>query len=529
MTQTLKIILCALTAVLAPCVGNATIFFENTGLTNGWTTLWHEDQGSLLETNNPTYKGPSAVRCRTVYRPTYRGRYHTELRKGGMAALGMDRYYGFAFYLPANWEFDDQSYNIQQFIASVDGCSGGQPATMTHLYGHSLITRLVTGPDGCTRTAHPLTVTTNVTAGVWHTIVFHGNWQATNTGVFEFWYDGVRKINQQNVETIPNDNTVFNLAVGNYSNGWHDDGTNVGTQNIRDVYIDHVRVTDSYAEADPSAWIGPADGGQFALSISTSADNLTQGSNIVYNVLAVPFNGFSSNVSLSIRGVPTNVTAVFNPTVVVPTHASTLTLTAGSNAVPGNYTLSVIGTGGSQPATNTLTLTIVPAAAMVDTFVVATDNAWVLRSANTTVETVLSPEILQVKRLSDSNTRIFYLRFNLGTFLNSHSVPSLTQAKLHLYIPTATSGAGSLSAYGLLDDFNGTNGVDSLWKSSSMTWNNQPAKSAAPDDISISSTSLPNTNTTALLGNTSIPGTAGEMVVTLDPTNVIDFLTNDSN
>lgn len=529
MNRIRKAFLCALTIALVSGAGHANIYFENTGLTNGWTTLWHEDQGSLLETNNPTYKGPSAVRCRTVYRSTYRGRYHTELRKGGMAALGMDRFYGFAFYLPANWEFDDQSYNIQQFIASVDGCSGGQPATMTHLYGRSLITRIVTGPDGCTRTSHPLTVTTNVTPGVWHTIVFHGNWQATNTGVFEFWYDGVRKVNQQNVETIPNDNTVFNLAVGNYSNGWHDDGTNVGTQTIRDVYIDHVRVADSYAEADPTAWSGPADGGQFALSINTSADSLTQGSNIVYNVLVVPFNGFSSNVTLSIHGVPTNVTATFNPAVVTPTHTSTLTLTAASNAVPGNYTLSVIGTGGSQPATNTLILTIVPAAAMVDTFVVATDNAWVLRSAGTTAETVLSPEVLQVKRLADSNTRISYLRFNLATFLNSHSAASLAQAKLHLYIPTATASAGSLSVYGLRDNFNGANGVDAAWTSTGMTWNNQPAKSASPNDISTSSTSLPNTNTTVLLGSTGIPGTAGEMIVTLDLTNAINFLTNDSN
>src|SRR6185369_1867718 len=83
----------------------ATVYFENTGTTNGWTTLWHEDQGSLLQTNSPTYKGPEAVRARTIYRPTYRGRYHTELRKSGMAALGQDRYYGFAFYLPPDWEF----------------------------------------------------------------------------------------------------------------------------------------------------------------------------------------------------------------------------------------------------------------------------------------------------------------------------------------------------------------------------------------------------------------------------------------
>src|SRR5581483_2880743 len=267
---------------------------------------WHEDKGSLLVTNTPTYKGPTAVRCRTIYDPGYSGRYHTEMRKSGMAALGMDRYYGFAFYLPADWEFDNQNYNLQQFIANVNGCSGGQPTTMTRVYGHSLNTRIVTGPDGCTRTAQYITVTTDVTPGAWHTIVIHGNWQATNTGVFEFWYDGARKINKQNIPTIPNDDTVFNFAVGNYSTSWHDDGYMLGTQGTRDIYIDHVRVADTYAEANPAGWFETATNGQFALNVTASSDGVAPGSNVVYNVLVVPYNGFSSNVTLNVSGLPPN-------------------------------------------------------------------------------------------------------------------------------------------------------------------------------------------------------------------------------
>lgn len=504
----------------------ATIYFENTGTTNGWTTLWHE-RGNLLQTNSPTYKGPTAVRCETIYSATYGGRYHTELRKSGMAALGMDRYYGFAFYLPPNWEFDPQNYNIQQFIANVSGCSGGQPATMTRVNGHSLITRIVTGPDGCTRTAENMTVVTNVTAGVWHTIVLHGNWQATNTGVFEFWYDGVRKINKTGVPTIPNDDTVFNLAVGNYSNGWHDDGYMVGTQGTRDIYIDHVRVTDNYAEADPAAWFGPADNGQFAMSVNASADSLTPGSNIVYNLQVVPFNGFSSNVTLSVSGLPPNTTAVFNPTNVAPSNSSVLTLTAAVNTVPGDYNLILTGTSGALTVTQTIPLTVNELAPTADTFFVASDNAYVLRSATTTVEN--SAEVFQVKRLADSNTRVSYIRFNLGWFLNTHSATGATQVKLHLYIPGATSGGGNLSVFGLLDTIGGTNGFDSRWSSASMTWNNQPAKTASPNDIPNSSTALPNTNTTAALASVAIPSTAGEFIVSLDPAGFTDLLTNDSN
>ncbi len=516
----------ALLLLAAANVCRATIYFENTGTTNGWTTLWHE-KGNLLQTNSPTYRGPTAVRCETTYDPNYGGRYHTELRKGGMAALGMDRYYGFAFYLPANWEFDNQSYNIQQFIANVNGCSGGQPATMTHLYGRSLITRTVTGTNGCSRTAHSLTVVTNVTAGVWHTVVIHGNWSATNTGVFEFWYDGVRKIDLENSPNIPNDDTVFNLAVGNYSNGWHDDGTNVGTQNIRDIYVDHIRVTDDYAEADPAAWLGATDGGQFAMSANSLADSLTPGSNIVYNIQVVPFNGFNSNVTFSVRSLPPNVTASFNPVTVGPTNSSTLTLTAAGNAVPGDYTFMLIGMSGGLGVTNSISLTVNELAPTADTFFAAADNAYALRSATTTVED--SSQALQVKRLNDSNTRVSYIRFNLGSFLNTHSAAGLSQAQLHLYIPNATSGGGTLNVYGLLDNIGGTNGFDSKWNSSSLTWNNQPAKTATPNDISSSSSSLPNTNTTASLAGVGIPSTAGEFDVPLNVVILTNLLIADSN
>lgn len=509
----------------APVACDAGVYFENTGTTDGWTTLWHEDKGSLLVTNNPTYKGMTAVRCRTIYDTNYSGRYHTEMRKSGMAALGENRYYGFAFYLPSNWEFDNQNYNIQQFIANVSGCSGGQPTTMTRVYGHALNTRIVTGPDGCTRTAQYFTVVTNVTPGVWHTIVIHGNWQATNTGVFEFWYDGVRKLDKENVPTIPNDTTVFNLAVGNYSTSWHDDGYMLGTQGTRDIYIDQVRVADSYAEADPAAWIGGADGGQFSMSVDALADSLTPGSNIVYNIQVIPFNGFSSNVTFSLGSLPPNVTANFNPPTVGPTNASTLTLTAASNAVPGGYAFMLIGNGGGVSVTNSISLTVNELAPAPDTLFIASDNAFVLRSAATTVED--ASQDLWLKQLHDSNTRVTYLRFNLGSFLAEHSLAGTTQAKLKLSIPAATSGGGNLNVFGLIDNVGGAS--DSQWSSSSMTWNNQPARTGSPNDVPNATTALPNTNTTALLASAAIPSAAGEFDVPLNLSVLTNLLAADSN
>jgi len=248
-----KIISIASALVLAPGLALASVSFENDGTTNGWTTLWHE-KGYVLDVNSPSFEGGTAVQCTTTFDSQYGGRYHTECRKGGQATMGMDRYYGFSFFLPADWQFVDQSFNIQQFIGNADGCSGGQPITMTHLFGHTLVTRVVTGPDGCTRTAHNIDVYSNITAGVWHRVVMHGKWEADNTGVFEFWLDGVKRVSLMNTPTCPNDNTVFNLAVGNYSNGWHDDGFMAGTQALRSIFIDHVRTGSTFADVDPVAW-----------------------------------------------------------------------------------------------------------------------------------------------------------------------------------------------------------------------------------------------------------------------------------
>jgi hypothetical protein len=245
--------LAALCALAWPAASPGSVVFQNTGTTSGWSTLWHEDQGSVTQVSSPAYKGGQALRCRTVYRAPWRGRYHSEARKAGMAQRGQDRYYGFTFYLPSNWQFVEQNYNIQQFIGNASGCSGGQPITMTHLMNRNFITRITTGPDGCTRSHQSFTVA-QMTAGTWHRVVIHGKWRSDNTGTFQFWYDGSQKVNKTNVKTCPAADTVFNLAVGNYSNGWHDDKKMVGTQGTRDVFVDHVRVATSYAEADPGQW-----------------------------------------------------------------------------------------------------------------------------------------------------------------------------------------------------------------------------------------------------------------------------------
>jgi hypothetical protein len=265
----------------------------------------------------------------------------------------------------------------------------------------------------------------------------------------------------------------------------------------------------------------------FTLEANPSAPEVLPGTNTTTTIAVTPINGFSSSVGLSVTGLPAHVTASFAPPVVSGGGASILTLSASNNALPGAYLLTVAGTNGGLSVNTAVYLTVNEPPPTNDTHVVAANNAWALRSQSTTVQN--SGETLAVKRLADSNTRLAYVRFNLGSFLATHSVAATTLVKLRLYLPTATSGGGTLNVYGLLDNFNGTNGADAAWSSTTMTWANQPAKSASPNDIPGTATALPNANTTPLLGSAAIPSTAGEFDVTLTLADFIGFLGADSN
>src|SRR5260370_227317 len=67
-------------------------------------------------------------------------------------------------------------------------------------------------------------------------------------------------------------------------------------------------------------------------------------------------NGFNGSVSLSASGLPSGVTASFNPSSTASTSA--LTLTASSTAATGTVTVTVTGTSGSLTKTTTISLTV---------------------------------------------------------------------------------------------------------------------------------------------------------------------------
>jgi Pro-kumamolisin, activation domain/Bacterial Ig-like domain (group 3)/MBG domain (YGX type)/FG-GAP-like repeat len=86
------------------------------------------------------------------------------------------------------------------------------------------------------------------------------------------------------------------------------------------------------------------------------ASTVGQGSTGTGYVSIQPQNGFNGNVSLSISGLPSGVTATFapNPT----TYSSTVQFAAASTAAVATSTLTITGTYGSQVQTTTMSLTV---------------------------------------------------------------------------------------------------------------------------------------------------------------------------
>jgi nucleoside-specific outer membrane channel protein Tsx len=100
-------------------------------------------------------------------------------------------------------------------------------------------------------------------------------------------------------------------------------------------------------------------GPNYTLSASPNALNLAQGNQGTSTIMITPANGFTGSVSLSASGLPSGVTATFNPN--PATGNSTLTLTASATAPPYAGTVTVTGISGGLTQATSVTLTVAQA------------------------------------------------------------------------------------------------------------------------------------------------------------------------
>ncbi|KAK4186737.1 polysaccharide lyase [Podospora australis] len=248
--MSLKLLLTTLVSM-----ASATQIFSNRGTLTGWGGQQTEHKGTLSTTSSVFFDQPPSIVAEQTYDPSYTGRYHSEVRVLNAYQHGQTRFYGFAFRLPDNWQFDPaQSYDISQFIAAFhNGCDDSMPSTMFWLEGRKLNTRLKTG-SVCAQKTRKIPLPVTVTAGQWHKIVMEVKWTPDNSGRFKVWYDDQMVVNEQNVATTVKENAAFQFRVGLYANGWHDDKTMKGTQGVRKVFFDKIAIATTKNEADPSKW-----------------------------------------------------------------------------------------------------------------------------------------------------------------------------------------------------------------------------------------------------------------------------------
>jgi hypothetical protein len=105
-----------------------------------------------------------------------------------------------------------------------------------------------------------------------------------------------------------------------------------------------------------AAYVFASSGPLFTLTASPNSLSVEQGSQGTSTITITPENGFSGSVSLSASGLPSGVTAAFDPN--PATSTSTLTLTVSGTATTGTATVTVIGTSGNLTQNTTLMLTV---------------------------------------------------------------------------------------------------------------------------------------------------------------------------
>jgi len=168
----------------------------------------------------------------------------------------------------------------------------------------------------------------------------------------------------------------------------------------------------------------------FTLSASPANPKVGQGGTATTAITVTPQNGFTGNVALSAQGLPSGVTASFNPTSTATT--SVLTLTAATTTATGTSTLTVKGTSGSLAPTTPVNLTV------------AVPNATVTISPQLAA-VVITTQTQQFTSSVTSNMGNSNVTWSVdGTAGGSVTVGTVSAAGL--YTPPATAGNHTVTA-----------------------------------------------------------------------------------
>jgi hypothetical protein len=221
----------------------------------------------------------------------------------------------------------------------------------------------------------------------------------------------------------------------------------------------------------------------FSLSASPSSVTIAQGASGTSTITVTPQNGFNSSVSLSASGMPSGVTATFNPT--STTNTSTLTLTANGTATTGTVTITVTGTSGSLSNASTVSLTVNAVPVANFTLSSSPSSVTIAQGANGTSTISVTPQN----------------GFNGSVSLSATGLPSGVTPSFNPSIATSTSTL-TLTASGSATT--GTVAVTIIGTSGSLSNATTVSLTVQPTTV----TSLPSGWTDGDIGSTGVVGSA---------------------
>ncbi|WP_051386425.1 trypsin-like serine protease [Actinokineospora inagensis] len=102
----------------------------------------------------------------------------------------------------------------------------------------------------------------------------------------------------------------------------------------------------------------PPASNDFTIAATPSSVSVDPGKSVTSTISTTIAKGNAQNISLSASGLPSGVTASFDPTSVTAGNSATLTLTASSSASPGTTNVTITGTGTDATHTATVALTV---------------------------------------------------------------------------------------------------------------------------------------------------------------------------
>jgi uncharacterized membrane protein len=97
----------------------------------------------------------------------------------------------------------------------------------------------------------------------------------------------------------------------------------------------------------------------YVISASPALQSVIKGQTATYTVAITIIGGSTQPVSLSLRGLPSGATFNFRPSTGNPTYTSTLLVTTTTQTPRGDYTLTIVASGGGVVRSATVTLRVV--------------------------------------------------------------------------------------------------------------------------------------------------------------------------